>query len=68
MISPKLIVECPGLSAKKRFKKENPSKMEGSTQYRGGESFQNRGLVSLYQLCVTFLIHKNETFYKLFFA
>ena len=32
MISPKIIVECPGLSAKKFFKKENSLKMEESTQ------------------------------------
>ena len=39
MISPKVIVECPDLFAKKHFRKG------GITQFRGGVSFQNRELV-----------------------
>ena len=45
MISPKVIVECPDSFAKKHFKKENPLRKGGSTQYRGCGIFQNRGLV-----------------------
>ena len=35
MISPKVIVECPDLSAKKHSKKENPIRRGGSTQCMG---------------------------------
>ena len=35
MISLKVIVECPDLSAKKHSKKENPIRRGGSTQCRG---------------------------------
>ena len=45
MISPKVIVECPDLFAKKHFRKENPFRKGGITQFRGGVSFQNRELV-----------------------
>ena len=40
MISPKVIVECPDLSANKQFKKENPLRRGGSTPYRGDGLFK----------------------------